>query len=312
MEDAPGFRPAHRRPVPLDGRSTRCSGRAVGAGLRLVAVRCSSTAAAPEPDESAAAEWTSPCRPGATRTPPTGTHSRRADPVRGPVRRVEPAADGTGCSPRWVDLSYFSYTGADLLATAFPVPADVPVACPRTWWTPSAPRSATSSPAIVGDTALLLRVDAVVPDVPSAPGQLAVLADTDTLSRALIDAGRLDPVVDAWWVADPQRADRALRADLGEVVTRAGVAAELAGAVRVTVPTVLVAGGARGGAAPGRSLVTGAATGGGGRSRWSGSGPWACRGARPRGSSSPSTSFLVPLVVVGTLVGAATVLLGPH
>ena len=43
----------------------------------------------------------------------------------------------------------------------------------------------------------------MVPTVPSAPGQLAVLADVDALSRALIDGGRLDPVVDAWWVGRP-------------------------------------------------------------------------------------------------------------
>jgi hypothetical protein len=80
--------------------------------------------------------------------------------------------------------------------------------------------------------------------VPSAPGQVAVLADTDTLSRALVGTGRLDPVVDAWWVSRPT-ADtaRALRtAGIGQVATREGVATELArGPLRVTVPTTLLA-----------------------------------------------------------------------
>ena len=98
--------------------------------------------------------------------------------------------------------------------------------------------------AIVGDTALGLTVAAVVPDVPSAPGEVSVLADADTLSRALVDAGRLDPVVDGWWVADPSprhRRGRSEAAGLGTVTTRDGVAADLArGPLRVAVPTTLL------------------------------------------------------------------------
>jgi hypothetical protein len=82
----------------------------------------------------------------------------------------------------------------------------------------------------------------VVPDVPSAPGGAAVLADVDTVSRSLIAGGQLAPVLDAWWVAAPTaQAERAL-GDLGfgEVVTRARVTDDLArGPFAIIVPTVL-------------------------------------------------------------------------
>ena len=84
--------------------------------------------------------------------------------------------------------------------------------------------------AIVGDTVLLLEVVRVVPTVPSAPGQLAVLADVDALSRALIDTGQLDPVVDAWWVGNPTSGTvQALQdLELGDVTVRQDVAEQLA------------------------------------------------------------------------------------
>ena len=44
-------------------------------------------------------------------------------------------------------------------------------------------------------------VAGVLPYVPSAPDSPAVLADVDTLSRALLERGDLDPVVDEWRVA---------------------------------------------------------------------------------------------------------------
>ncbi|NUU18756.1 hypothetical protein HP550_16005 [Cellulomonas humilata] len=44
-------------------------------------------------------------------------------------------------------------------------------------------------------------VAGVLPYVPSAPDDPAVLADVDTLSRALLQRGDLDSVVDEWWVA---------------------------------------------------------------------------------------------------------------
>nr|WP_284286938.1 FtsX-like permease family protein [Angustibacter aerolatus] len=79
----------------------------------------------------------------------------------------------------------------------------------------------------------------VVPAVPSAPGGLAVLADADAMSRTLLAAGRLDPVVDAWWVADPTpgAAARVRALGLGTVVTRDETREQAAaGPLRATVP----------------------------------------------------------------------------
>ena len=172
--------------------------------------------------------------------------------------------------------------------------------------------------AVVADTALPLRVVAVVPTVPSAPGRVAVLADADTVSRALISAGRLDPVVDGWWVGDPSPATvTALRdLDLGEVTTRAEVAEELeAGPLRVTVPTVLV------------TLVVASVTlllAGvalvllGDRRRHAGEvarlrALGLTRRSARRLLLAEHAAFLVPLLVVGGLVGAlASVALAPY
>ena len=82
----------------------------------------------------------------------------------------------------------------------------------------------------------------MVPDVPSAPGRPAVLADVDAVSRSLIAGGQLEPLVDAWWVGEPTaQAERALgELGFGEVVTRARVTDDLArGPFEIIVPTVL-------------------------------------------------------------------------
>jgi hypothetical protein len=158
----------------------------------------------------------------------------------------------------------------------------------------------------------------VVPAVPSAPGQVAVLADADTLSRALIDAGRLDPVVDAWWVARPTPDTvAALQAlELGDVAVRQDVAEQLAqGPLRVTVPTTLLtlvaiavvmllaAVGLVLSAERQRRSAEVVRLRALGLSR---------RDAR-RLLLAEHLAFFVPLVLVGTLVGVAAALsLGPH
>jgi hypothetical protein len=96
---------------------------------------------------------------------------------------------------------------------------------------------------ILNGTAVELRVAAIVPNVPAAPGQAAVLTDIDMPTRALVDAGDLDPGVDAWWIAAPTTKTVHAVQDLGlgEVSTRAEVAAQLAnGPVRVAVPIALL------------------------------------------------------------------------
>jgi hypothetical protein len=215
-------------------------------------------------------------------------------------------------------LDYFAYSGADLLATAFPVRPYVPVVVSQELVDAVDARVGDELSAIVGDAVLLLRVVGVVPTVPSAPGEVAVLADADTLTRALIDTGRLDSVVDAWWVARPSpQTVQALRAlELGNVVVRQDVAAQLArGPLRVSAPTTLLTLVAL---AVAMLLAAVGLVLSSERQRRSAE----VVRLRALGLSrrharqllvTEHLAFFVPLVLVGTLVGlAATLVLGPH
>ena len=243
-----------------------------------------------------------------------GAHS----PVHGPSVAVQSTASGTVLrTSAQVDLSYLAYTTAELLATAFEEPPVVPVAVSQQLADAVGAKVGGEISATVGGAVLPLRVTAIVPTVPSAPGRIAVLADEDMLSRALIRAGRLDPLVDGWWVADPTpqtvRAVQALQ--LGDVTTRPDVTTQLAeGPLRVSVPAVLVL------------LVLAGIT-----LLLAGAGLLVSADQRRRSAEvarlralgltrrearrllfAEHVAFLVPLVLVGALVGAvAAVLLGP-
>jgi len=168
---------------------------------------------------------------------------QRDSPVRGATVSVEPHAGGVALTATaGIDLGYFAYTGASVLATAFPPPTEVPVAVSQDLADAVGTNVGGRLAATVAGTSVTIQVVTVVPDVPSAPGRVAVLADADTISRALIGAGRLDPVVDAWWFGQASpRLVRALRdTHVGEVTTRREVAAQLShGPLRVTIPTAL-------------------------------------------------------------------------
>ena len=329
VEDPTGFRASVPvAPLPLDGTAHRV--RWLGAldpGLRLVGLRLDLEGSVGESTGAA----TVPVR---LTVPSTGSDPG-SDPAEGPAWRlrklqeqsavngsdvvVQATADGTEVRATLdINLGYFEYTGADVLATAFPAAPDVPVVVSQDLVDAVGAKVGDELSAIVGDTVLVLRVAEVVPTVPSAPGQVAVLADTDTLSRALIDDGRLDPVVDGWWVARPSAVTaRALRAaELGEVTTRDGVATQLAqGPLRVMVPTTLLTLVALAVAMllAALVLVLGAdrqrrtaevvllrALGVSRRDVW-------------RVQVAEHLALFVPLVVVGAVVGAgATLLLGPH
>ncbi|WP_460461557.1 FtsX-like permease family protein [Angustibacter peucedani] len=141
-----------------------------------------------------------------------------------------------------VTPDYFPYEDVDLLATAFAPPASVPVAVSRALADQVGTRVGGSFTVTVDGADVPVTVVDVVPAVPSAPDQLAVLVDGDTLSRALVGAGRLGPVVDAWWVGDPSSgaAQAVRRLGVGDVASRAGTTAELAqGPLRVTLPAAL-------------------------------------------------------------------------
>jgi hypothetical protein len=132
---------------------------------------------------------------------------------------------------------------AELLATAFTAPTTLPVVVSAGVAAAAAASAGGPLTLTLGTTELSATVAQVVPDVPSAPGRPAVLADADTLSRALLAAGDLSPATNAWWVALPTAPDPAGRAralGLGTVLTRAGTAQELsAGPLRVLAPVAL-------------------------------------------------------------------------
>ncbi len=326
VEDRSGFRSAvSAEPVPLDGAAHPVRWLSpLGAGVRLVGLRLELDGSVGRAPSSRALLRI------VLLVPSTGDPDaegpgwqllplQRDSPVAGAATTVLTTPSGTEIrSELGLDLEYFSYTGADLLATAFPKTADVPVVASRALVDAVGAGIGDQVSAIVGDTALLLRVVRVVPSVPSAPGQVAVLADVDALSRALIDAGRLDPVVDAWWVARPTPATvRALQSlELGDVTVRAEVAEQLAqGPLRVTVPTTLL------------TLVALAVV-------LLLAGVWLVLGGERQRRSAEVVrlralglsrrdarrlllvehlAFFVPTVLVGALVGvAAVVLLGPH
>jgi hypothetical protein len=135
--------------------------------------------------------------------------------------------------------SYLVYDDGEVLATAFDPPSAAPVAVSRALAEATGARVGGQLSATLGDSVLLLQVVEIVPTVPSAPGRIAVLADVDTVSRALISTGHLEPAVDAFWVSPPtaDRAGALRRLELGDVTTRDAVAAELTRSpMHVTLP----------------------------------------------------------------------------
>lgn len=325
VQDATGFRTAVvAAPLPLDGRPHPVDWLApVGAGRQLVGVRLeldgdpTGSGQPTGPTAAVSVRLRIPGEAAARRTwevPPT-----RNSAVQGASVAVAPAAAGSELVLQaGVDLAALPYSDATVLATAFPAPAAVPVAASQDLVDAVGTKVGGELSAIVGDVDVPLRVAAVVPTVPSAPGQVAVLADGDSLSRSLIVAGHLDPVVDAWWVGRPApttvRALEDLR--IGEVTTRPGVAAGLAhGPLRVTTPSALLTLAA---AAAALLLVGVALLLGAERHRRSAEVVrLRALGATPRTARRvlllEQTVFLVPLVVAGALVGvAAAVTLGPE
>ncbi|GAB3252199.1 ABC transporter permease family protein [Kineosporia babensis] len=130
-------------------------------------------------------------------------------------------------------------TSLDLVLTPFEMPWPIPAVISE--------RMAEELQMSVDDRAevrvdgetVWVEVAGVVPAVPSAPAQTAVLVDADNLSRVLLMNGRLDPVVDSLWVTDPARDDVAAL-NLGTVRTWSGVSAELSsGPLRIGLPAGL-------------------------------------------------------------------------
>lgn len=274
VEDPTGFRAAvPAGNIPLDGVAHPLEWSApLGADLELVAVRLEvdgSSGATPSavpvtstvrvtvsiptvpavPDVPVADadqqdDATAPSGPTSATGPWQVRPLQEQGPVGAATARLRTTDAGTELRTRTeVDLAYIDYTGADVLATVLPDPALVPVAASADLVGAVGASVGDELSAVVGGATLRLQVVTVVPAVPSAPGEVAVLADLDALSRALVHTGRLEPVVDGWWVGAPARDTGAAlgAAGLGTVTTRPGTAADLArGPLRVAAPTTLL------------------------------------------------------------------------
>ncbi|MBJ7355882.1 ABC transporter permease [Nocardioides sp.] len=231
-------------PVPLDGQAHPVTWSETAEGMRLVALALHLDGRRAGPGQIAAADLqVSVTLTGTDGSSTWHAHPQDRDPVQGPSVTAEPAADGILLrASAVVDTGRLADGGGDLLVTSFPAPEKVPVALSDDLARAIGARIGDTFEGDLSTARLPLEVVAVVPDVPSAPGRPAVLADGDAVSRSLIAGGQLEPFVDAWWVADPTpQAERALdELAPGAVVTRAGVTDDLArGPFEVTVPTVL-------------------------------------------------------------------------
>jgi hypothetical protein len=243
LEDATGLRTACTgTPVPLDGRAHRLPGCAPADGLRLVAVSLPVTGDAISPDR------TDRTAVAVTLTVPgTGTGTWTATSVEPNAEQLgDPAVTATGNGLRMtatVGLGGPPDAARELVATAFADPGPVPVAVSQRFAGQLDARPGDRFDVAVGTTPLTIQIAGVVPAIPSAPGAAAILADLDTLSRALVVRGDLEFPVDAWWAGRPGHADAAERAaglHLGPVTTRDGEIERLSsGPVPAGLPAVL-------------------------------------------------------------------------
>ncbi|MEJ3746650.1 FtsX-like permease family protein [Actinomycetes bacterium KLBMP 9797] len=252
LQDATGLRtPCTGAPVPLDGRAHPLPGCATAEGLRLVAVSLPFAV-----DETAPPAAASGSRVAVTLTVPAAADPAGMAPwtatsaAPAPGQLVEPAVALTDTSAgtelrmtTTVQLHGPPDAARDLIATAFPAPGPVPVAVSTRFADAVGAEPGSRFSLTVGTTPIPVSVTEVLPDVPSTPGAAAVLADLDTLSRALVVSGTLESPVDAVWVGHPTQADAAARVaalHLGSVTTRDVEAARLTGSpLRVGLPAAL-------------------------------------------------------------------------
>jgi hypothetical protein len=232
-------------PVPLDGQVNPLTWSEPADGLRLVALALHLDGRRARGDQIAAAEVElTVALSGMDEGGAWSAHPQDRDPVQDPSVTSELAADGILLrTSAVVDTDRLADGGGELLVTSFAAPDGVPVALSEDLASAIDAKTGDELEGDLSSARLPLKVVAVVPDVPSAPGRPAVLADADAVSRSLIAGGQLEPFVDAWWVGDPTaQAERALdEIAPGSVVTRARVTDDLArGPFEVTVPTVLV------------------------------------------------------------------------
>ncbi|MCE0537180.1 hypothetical protein LWF15_16890 [Kineosporia rhizophila] len=128
-----------------------------------------------------------------------------------------------------------------LVVTGFEPQEVVPVAVSQRFADVSGATPGRRLNVTLGTTPVSVRVRSVVPEVPSAPGASAVLADLDSLSRALITRSDLSTIGQAWWVSDAKTPEAAAALGLGEVTSRAQVHQQLSrGPLRIGLPAALI------------------------------------------------------------------------
>jgi hypothetical protein len=137
----------------------------------------------------------------------------------------------------------FPYSGAQIMLTAFKPPAAVPIAVSDQFVETLGASIGQHLTVTLGATPVPVVVAAMVPSVPSAPGEMAMLADVDVLSRVLISTADTQPVIDSWWVGGPTEPDAPAAVTalaLGRLDTRTNVSEQLSsGPLRVGLPAAL-------------------------------------------------------------------------
>ena len=240
LQDATGLRTSCTgEPVPLDGRAHPLEQCATATGLRLVAVSLAfSVDPAGTGNSRVAVALTVPAADAdgdgaASASPWTATSAEpAAEALADPAVTVSNAGGSTRLGmTTTVQLDAAPDAARNLIATAFPAPGPVPIAVSTRFADAAGVHRGSRLSLTVGTTPVPVSVADVVPTVPSAVGAAAVLADLDTLSRALILSGALELPTDAYWVGGPSAGAtaRATALRVGTVTTRAGEAARRSG-----------------------------------------------------------------------------------
>jgi hypothetical protein len=244
LEDGTGLRTSCASvPLALDGRPHRL-GACVPASsdVRVIAVTVAVSGDSISWDASGASDVTVGLRlPGSTGAEGWTATSAGQFPEQLTDPAVTSAATGLTLTGS-IQLGGPPEAARELVASAFPDPGPVPLAVSAAFADGVGVPVGGRLELTLGLTAVPVTVADVVPAVPGTPGGPALLADLDTLTRALTVRGDLTSPVDAWWVGDPSRvaAERAAALHLGEVVTRAGEIDRLtAGPVPAGLPAVL-------------------------------------------------------------------------
>ncbi|GAA3594624.1 ABC transporter permease [Kineosporia mesophila] len=139
-----------------------------------------------------------------------------------------------------VQLSDLYYANGQFVMAGFVAPQEVPVVVSQDFADVLGSGPGDRYSILINTVSVPVKVAAVVPDVPSAPGRSAMLADADLLGRVLTAQGARPTVGNAWWVGHPKNVSGAGKLGLGEVTTRDAEHQELSqGPLRVGVPAAL-------------------------------------------------------------------------